>query len=170
MRPNLSLIETAAPGSPSADEFGDALSALASGVVVVTCRVDGRPWGMTVTAFASVSADPPTVLVSLASSSPAARAIAATGSFAVSILAAEQVALARSCARAGAAKFLDSTADAARGALAHLECTVSETAAVADHTVFFGRVDAARTASGGSPLVYHRRAYRRLATTDRSPA
>ena len=33
------------------------MSALASGVVLVTCWIGDRPWGMTVTAFASVSAD-----------------------------------------------------------------------------------------------------------------
>ena len=54
------------------------MSALASGVVLVTCWVGDRPWGMTVTAFASVSAEPPTVLVSLGSETTSARAIAAT--------------------------------------------------------------------------------------------
>jgi flavin reductase (DIM6/NTAB) family NADH-FMN oxidoreductase RutF len=161
MSPNLSLITAA----PSAAAFGEAMSALASGVAVVTCRVDGRPWGMTVTAFASVSTDPPTVLVSLGSRSRAAGAIDASGAFGVSILGADQVALARSCAQPGAAKFLDS---AAPGALAHLECTVSDAITVADHTVFFGGVEAASAARGGSALVYHRRGYHGIAEIERS--
>ena len=55
----------------AAAEFADAMSTLASGVVLVTCRLADRPWGMTVTAFASVSAYPPTVLVSLGSGTAA---------------------------------------------------------------------------------------------------
>jgi flavin reductase (DIM6/NTAB) family NADH-FMN oxidoreductase RutF len=150
--------------------FAEAMSALASGVVLVTSRLGGRPWGTTVTAFASVSADPPTVLVSLGSEGTSARAIAAAGSFGVSILAAEQRAVARYASAPGATKFLESFAEAGddrganpvvAGALAHLECEVVSAVPIADHTVFFGRVSAARV-SGGAPLVYHRRAYRTL--------
>jgi flavin reductase (DIM6/NTAB) family NADH-FMN oxidoreductase RutF len=61
-------------------EFADAMSALARGVALVTCWVGDRPWGMTVTAFASVSADPPTVLVSLGSEATSAREITREGS------------------------------------------------------------------------------------------
>ncbi len=50
---------------------------------------------MTVTAFASVSIDPPTVLVSLRSEATSARAISDTRSFGVSILAADQLPVAR---------------------------------------------------------------------------
>jgi flavin reductase (DIM6/NTAB) family NADH-FMN oxidoreductase RutF len=148
--------------------FGEAMSALASGVVVVTCRVDGRVWGTTVTAFASVSADPPTVLVSLDSGSRAAQAIAETGAFGVSLLAADQTAVARFCAQPGAAKFLDPSGEAFGGALAQLDCDVSDDIVVADHTVFFGRVVAAHAAGDADPLVYHRRGYRRIADMEES--
>ncbi len=156
-------------GAPA--EFAEAMSALASGVVLVTSRLGDRPWGTTVTAFASVSADPPTVLVSLDSEGTSARAIAAAGSFGVSILAADQRALARYASAPGATKFLESFAEAGEeagtspvvaGALAHLECKVVGAVQVADHTVFFGRVSAARASSDGAPLLYHRRAYRTL--------
>ena len=152
--------------------FADAMSELASGVVVVTCRVAGRPWGMTVTAFASVSIEPPTVLVSLASESTAAEAIAGSGQFGVSVLPAAHVALARYASKPGEAKYLEPFAahDTARsatpavdGALAHLDCEVVEAASVFDHTVFFARVLAARSSGDGGPLVYHRRHYRTLA-------
>jgi flavin reductase (DIM6/NTAB) family NADH-FMN oxidoreductase RutF len=141
--------------------FAQAMSELASGVVLVTCSVGGRPWGTTVTAFASVSAEPPTVLVSLRSGTRGVRAIRATGRFGVSILSAEQVGVARRGAEPGLPKFLDALAAAA--ALAHLQCEVSGEVAVADHTVFFGRVGAATTGAGRPPLLYHRRAYRTLA-------
>ena len=70
---------TATSPETAGAEYAAAMTALASGVVLVTCRHVERPWGMTVTAFASVSAQPPTVLVSLGSGTVSARAIAATG-------------------------------------------------------------------------------------------
>src|SRR6476620_3723267 len=149
--------------------FADAMSTLASGVTLVTCRLDGRPWGMTVTAFASVSAHPPTVLVSLRSDSPGARAIAVTGAFGVSILSRDQTEIAQYGAAPGAPKFLEalveprdrvSVSPAIAGALAHLDCDVVRTLEEADHTVFFGRVRAAHRRWGGAPLIYHARGYR----------
>ena len=164
------------PQLASTGAFADAMSALAGGVVLVTCRLGGRPWGMTVTAFASVSAGPPTVLVSVGSETTSALAIAATRSFGVSILAEEQLAVARLGSEAGAAKFLEPFVDpgdlsggspVVAGALAHLDCEVAGTVRVADHTILFGRVRSARASLGGTPLVYHRRTYRTLG--DRPP-
>jgi flavin reductase (DIM6/NTAB) family NADH-FMN oxidoreductase RutF len=146
------------------------MSALASGVVIVTCRLDDRPWGVTVTAFASVSAGPPTALVSLDSEGVAARAIAATGRFGVSILAADQLAVADYASAPGEPKFLERFAEpdagaspVVAGAPAHLDCELVDSIEVADHTVFFGRVLSARASHEGAPLLYHRRDYRTLA-------
>jgi flavin reductase (DIM6/NTAB) family NADH-FMN oxidoreductase RutF len=153
----------------AAVEFADAMSTLASGVVVVTCRLADRPWGMTVTAFASVSPHPPTVLVSLGSGTASARAIAATSAFGVSILSRDQVDVAEYGAARGAAKFLDSLIEprdresaspAIAQALTHLDCDVVEAVDAADHTVFFGHVHTVRRRRGGDPLLYHGRGYR----------
>jgi flavin reductase (DIM6/NTAB) family NADH-FMN oxidoreductase RutF len=153
----------------SASEFADAMSSLASGVVLVTSRVEDRPWGMTVTAFASVSADPPTVLVSLRSQSATARAIAANGAFGVSILSREQTEIAELGAAPGAPKYIDSLVEhrersssspAVAHALAHLDCHVVRAVEEGDHTVFFGRVQTAGRRLGGAPLIYHARSYR----------
>jgi flavin reductase (DIM6/NTAB) family NADH-FMN oxidoreductase RutF len=169
MPPALTLVTDAQPDAAvaQAPEFADAMSELASGVVVVTCWVGDRPWGMTVTAFASVSADPPTVLVSLDSDGAAARAIASTRRFGVSMLAAEQLSLARYGSAPRATKFLEpfvqlrsgDESPAIAGALAHLDCEVATTIEVADHTVFFGRVRIAHSSPGSVPLVYRHRGY-----------
>jgi len=162
-----SIAATHAP-EPAA-EFADAMSMLASGVVLVTCRIDGRPWGMTVTAFTSVSATPPTVLVSLRSDSPGARAIAATGVFGVSILSRNQTEIAEYGAAPGAPKFLEelveprdrgSASPSVAQALAHLDCDVVRAINEADHTVFLARVQTAYRRWGGAPLIYHARGYR----------
>jgi flavin reductase (DIM6/NTAB) family NADH-FMN oxidoreductase RutF len=169
----LKPITDALPDSAPLPEFADAMSALASGVVLVTCWVvGGRPWGMTVTAFASVSADPPTVLVSLGSQATGARAITTTRTFGVSILAADQLAVARHGSAPSTTKYFEPLTESRDGrsespviaaALAHLDCEVTETVQVADHTVFFGRVRAVPGLRPGTPLVYHRRGYRTLA-------
>jgi flavin reductase (DIM6/NTAB) family NADH-FMN oxidoreductase RutF len=144
--------------------FRDAMSELVGGAVLVTCRVDGQLWGVTVTAFQSVSADPPVVLVSLESGRTAAAAVDAGGRFGVAVLAADQEHVARHAAERGAAKYLHPSV--LGGALAWLECAVIDQVRVADHTVFFGRVVAARSVGEGTPLVYHRRAYRTLANQE----
>ena len=80
--------------------------------------------------------------------------------------------------RPGATKFLEHHTDARAGdsespviamALAHLDCEVTETVQVADHTVFFGQVRAVPELHLGTPLVYHRRGYRTLAEPVRHP-
>jgi len=150
-------------------EFAEAMSRLAGGVAVVTCSRDGRPWGTTVTAVAAVSAEPPIVLVSLASPGSSADAIAATGRFGVSILEQSQQMVARHCSVPGAPKFLEpftretkSESPMVAGALAHLDCELVEQLEVADHTVFFARIRQARSAGSGAPLLYFHRDYRRL--------
>jgi len=146
--------------------FTDAMSELAGGVVIVTTRIGGRPWGMTATAFASVSADPPTVLVSLSNRSRALHAIRRAGRYGVSILAEHQLGVALHGARPGRDKFIDDlVADRAKGSpaidggLAHIDCDVLRTVEVGDHTVVVGLVRAADVRSGDAPLVYHRREY-----------
>jgi flavin reductase (DIM6/NTAB) family NADH-FMN oxidoreductase RutF len=155
---DLKLVTEPAPERAPAPEFADAMSALASGVVVVTSLVGGRPWGMTATAFTSISADPPTVLVSLGSNSASASAIKQTGQFGVSILAEDQQGIARYCSTPGSSKLLADLV--VPGALAHLDCELSNAVEAADHTVFFGRVRDAQVFDDSAPLVYHRRAYR----------
>jgi flavin reductase (DIM6/NTAB) family NADH-FMN oxidoreductase RutF len=171
MSPALKLIVGPAREAAAITDFVDAMSTLASGVVLVTGWIDDRPWGMTVTAFAPVSAEPPMVLVSLGSDTTSAHTISATRSFGVSILATEQRSVARYGSVPGAAKFLESFVDASdgrsagpvvAGALAHLDCGLVEAVRIADHTIFFGRVLAAQALRSGTPLLYHRRAYQTL--------
>jgi flavin reductase (DIM6/NTAB) family NADH-FMN oxidoreductase RutF len=158
-------------------EFTDAMSALASGVAMVTGWVDRRPWGMTVNTFASVSADPPAILVSLRSDTTSARAIEQAGTFGISILGRNQRDAAAHGSEPGAAKFLERFADrdveghapAIAGALAQFDCDLTARLDVDDHTIFVGRVREVRTARCGEPLVYFRRAYRTLATRGRTP-
>ena len=175
MQPALKLVTDPPRESAPISDFVAAMSTLASGVVLVTTWLGDRPWGMTVTAFASVSAEPPTILVSLGSTTTSAHAIMATRGFGVSILADEQVAVARLGSEPGAAKFLEPFVDPSEGSsaspvvagsLAHLDCELSEVVQIADHTILFGRVHAAQGSRSGTPLLYHRRGYRTTANGD----
>jgi flavin reductase (DIM6/NTAB) family NADH-FMN oxidoreductase RutF len=163
------------------EAFREAMSSLAAGVVMVTCRIGGRPWGVTVSACISVSLSPPTLLVSLDTESSAARAIAAEESFGVSILGQRQIDAARYGSAAGAEKFLERLLDRGgerelrskspvlAGALAHVDCQLVERVPVGDHALFLGRVRSVLLSPGDEPLVYYGRAYRALAPASPAP-
>lgn len=69
------------------DEFRRVLGHFASGVTIVTtCDADRRPTGLTVSAFASLSLDPPLVLVCVDHKSQTYAALKECGRFAVNLL------------------------------------------------------------------------------------
>ena len=79
--------------SVDAKAFKDALSRFASGVTVVTVEEGGEVLGITVSAFLSVSLDPPLVLVSIDKRARSHEAFGRVGRYAVSVLAAGQDAI-----------------------------------------------------------------------------
>jgi flavin reductase (DIM6/NTAB) family NADH-FMN oxidoreductase RutF/DNA-binding GntR family transcriptional regulator len=174
----------AASTEPVVDQavFRDVIGRFASGVTVITTRVDDRDFGTTASAMSSLSMDPPMLLVCLNKTSETQRAISSSRRFAVNILGEQQSELAYAFARKSPDKFRDAQIERGRdgvpllvGALAHLECRVSDTATGGTHTIFMGAVEDA-LASPGEPLAYFRghfgrfedakqdEAYRRLRT------
>jgi len=151
--------------------FRLAMSRLAAGVVMVTCHVDGKPWGLTVSACCSVSMEPPLILVSLGRETTSARAIADSGRFAVNLLGESLIDVARFGAATGRPKFVDGfcrtddhpcASPAVAGALASIDCSVERSVPAGDHIVFIGAVEAVLNHDGDTPLVYHARSYHRL--------
>jgi len=149
-------------------DFKDAMAEFASGVTIVTTSLAGEPYGMTVAAFASVSLEPPLVLVCIARSASSHDVLAAAGRFAVNVLAEEQAEVAWRFAGPAlmAERFagLDVEVGAGgvplvAGSLAVVECEVAAVHPAGDHTVYVGRVErAAVRAEHGRALVLHRRA------------
>jgi flavin reductase (DIM6/NTAB) family NADH-FMN oxidoreductase RutF len=151
------------------DTFRAALGRFASGVTVVTTiDGDGRDHGMTVSAFSSVSLDPPLVLACIGHEASMHHVAMRADRFGVSILAVGQEPLAR--------RFADQRSDRFDGvgysrgqlglaliddALAHLECTIIDRQEAGDHTIIVGRVDTA-ACEPGRPLVYFRGGYTQL--------
>src|ERR1700757_1420365 len=85
--------------------FRDTLARVPTPVTVVTSHVDRRPHGTTVSAFSSLSLEPPMILVSLDQNSDLLKIIQETGRFGVNVLASGQQSLATTFARKGADKF-----------------------------------------------------------------
>ncbi len=149
--------------------FRSTLAQFATGITVVTTRdAQGRPMGLTVNAFSSVSLDPPLVLVCIDNRSDTHGAFEASRVFGVSILREDQEHFSRRFAQAGREKFaakdlhLGQTGVAlVPGALAHLECRVVSAQAAGDHTIYVGEV-VRLDAQPGRPLLYHASGYQRL--------
>ena len=153
-----------------ADEtvFRDAVSRFATGVTIVTAASGGQDYGTTVSAFTSLSLEPPMLLVCLNRSSVTHDAIRDAGFFGVSVLAEGQGDLAQHFARKGEDKFTrvevvrpDSGVPIVAGALASFECRVAETVTGGTHTVFLAEVLSAAAAEG-DPLTYFRGKFGRL--------
>jgi flavin reductase (DIM6/NTAB) family NADH-FMN oxidoreductase RutF len=150
-------------------DFRRALSQFAAGVTVVTTRDGkGRSLGLTVTAFSSVSLDPPLILVCVDHRSEAHVGFRDAGLFGVSILAEGQEEVSRRFAAGGAAKFKGLELSTGTtgvplipGAVARLECRVKATYDAGDHRIYVGEVLAVDV-SPGRPLLYHDRGYRKL--------
>ena len=158
------------------DSFRSALSQFASGITVVTTRdAAGEPLGLTVSAFCSVSLEPPLVLVSVDDRSETHDGFKASGMFAVSVLAEGQDEVSRMFARGGRKKFAAMALQPGPHglllvpeALAHLECAVRATHPAGDHTIYVGEI-LSLAVRPGRPLVYHRGGYRQLAREPEQP-
>ena len=151
------------------DDFRHVLGHFASGITIVTTRdADGRPVGLTATAFTSVSLDPPLVLICVDLKARCYAALEACERFAVNILGSHQEALARRFASTLEDKFHGFECHAGHlelplipDALAHIECEKVAAYRGGDHTIFLGRVEAVR-ARDGDPLLHYRGQYDRL--------
>ena len=158
-------------------EFRTALRSFAAGVTVVTTRDrEGRPSGLTASAFTSVSLDPPLVLVCVDHKATAHPDFRERGWFAVNVLRREQEALSRRFAVTGGDKFQGVPYHEGQtglpllvGAMMTLECRIVEAHEAGDHTIFIGRVESASVV-GGRPLVYFHGAYHSLTADSGAPA
>jgi flavin reductase (DIM6/NTAB) family NADH-FMN oxidoreductase RutF len=151
------------------DSFRAALGRFASGITIVTARDQkGRDHGMTVSAFCSVSLEPPLVLVSIGHDASMHELIMNVEELGINVLSTTQEPLSR--------RFADPESDRFDGvgytrgesgiallddALVHLECTVVARHEAGDHTLIVCTVDRA-AASDGRPLLYYRGGYAQL--------
>lgn len=146
----------------SADDFRRIMGRFAAGVTVIT-TVDetGRPFGLTATAFSSLSKSPPLCLVCVDHRAEAHPVIAKHSRFAVNMLTDEQQALSDQFAQSDPNKFdgVDwepggvTGAPLLAGVLAAAECELVEAHTGGDHDIFVGALKSVRIGEG-RPLVY----------------
>lgn len=158
----------------SPEKFRDALRHFPSGVTIVTINSPAAEavHGLTVSAFASVSPNPPLILISIDHRATACSMLEAEGaSFAVNILAHDHEALSNRFAwvkdedrfAVGAWESGVSGAPILQDALAWLECRVASYFTAGSHTIYIGEVIASGVPRPDeSPLIYWNRGYRLL--------
>ncbi len=151
-------------------EFRRALGHFASAVTVVTAKLkSGHLAGVTVTAFSSLSLEPPRVLVCIDKRARIHDYLAADGYFAVNILAEDQETVSRHFASSEPDPFREigytegaSGAPLIHDAVAAIECKIVDLLPGGDHTIIVGEVEAAKIHEG-KPLMYFRGGYASLA-------
>ncbi len=155
-----------------AKAYRDAMSEIASPVHLIASDGPAGLAGMTVTALASVSDHPATLLVCVNILSPSSRRFIENGVFSVNSLGGEDQALADIFAGRtdehferkfshGVWRRGKTGSPLLESALASFDCRLIEVKDVATHHVFFGIVEAVTRRDDGAGLLYHRRAYTR---------
>lgn len=147
--------------------FRAVMSEVCTAVTVITAMDGSRPHGTTVSAFSSLSLNPPLVLVSLDRGSQLLAVIDETSRFGVNVLSDGQAELAARFATRGLDKFrdvswrIDWTSPRLEGVAGFLDCDVTATLDGGDHVIVQGLVRFAEPGAqeGHSPLTYHRRAF-----------
>lgn len=158
----LPWMPAAAPDFDSS-AFRAALGRFATGVTIVTAMTpEGTPLGLTVSSFNSVSLNPPLVLWSLSLGSSSFPVLDACSHYAINVLAADQLELAKAFA---SRKNTDRFANVAwrrgpagspliDGCTAWFECHNRSRYPEGDHCIFVGEVERCDHAQT-MPLVFH---------------
>jgi flavin reductase (DIM6/NTAB) family NADH-FMN oxidoreductase RutF len=155
------------PASPEA--FRTAMSQFASGVTVVTTRdANAKLHGITVSAFCSVSLEPPMVLICIEKTTGSHYAFGESGAFVVNILSATQSSISEHFATRIDEKFGDiehklneDGVPVLVDAIASLRCNLRHSLDGGDHSIFVGLVESVDVV-GGEPLIYFDHGYHEL--------
>ncbi|WP_033288204.1 flavin reductase family protein [Amycolatopsis jejuensis] len=155
------------------DAFLDVMAAVPTPVSVVTAMDGTRPHGTTVSAFASLSLDPPMVLVALDRGSDLLKIVREQRRCGLNVLACAQSDLAKVFARKGAAKFTgvrwysEDGLPRLDGVCGWLSCNVADLVDGGDHVVALGTVISAQVGNP-APLTYHAREFGTHIALDRA--
>jgi flavin reductase (DIM6/NTAB) family NADH-FMN oxidoreductase RutF len=157
----------------SGPDFRNTLGSFPTGVTVITTRGEAHDYGMTATAFSSVSLDPPLVLACVISGSDGADVIPRNGVFAVNILSVEQEPISNYFASRSRPRGRDAFSEVPHGEAvtgspiiegnaAFLDCRLVSSHEEGDHLIFIGEVQALGFDPEVEPLIFHGSGYRRL--------
>ncbi len=152
----------------SQEVFRRTLATFATGVTVVTFRSNGSAHGLTVSAFTSVSLEPPLILVCIKNGRDSHALLEQARHFAVNILSEGQQELAMRFANPNLSseeRFRDAELRTEERApvftrnLSHLVCRIANRYDGGDHVICLGEVEDAGMSDETKPLLYHRGAY-----------
>jgi flavin reductase (DIM6/NTAB) family NADH-FMN oxidoreductase RutF len=141
-----------------------------TGVVAVAAEVDGRLTGLAASSFTSVSLDPPLVSFSVASTSKTWPDLRRAAHLGVTVLADHHGEVCRQLAGpvdrrfdGVAVKASDQGAITLDEGLARFDCTIYREVEAGDHVIVLLRLHAVEHPETGSPLIFHRSGFGRLA-------
>lgn len=142
----------------------------ATGVTVVTTDGPAGKGGLTANAVASLSLDPPLVLVAVAKSAGSYAEIKQNGCYAINILALAQEDVSKRFATPGPKDFSGfrwktavTGAPILEDSLGYVDCRMQSILPGGDHDIFVGEIVAGDARDEGEPLMYFSGKYRRLA-------
>jgi flavin reductase (DIM6/NTAB) family NADH-FMN oxidoreductase RutF len=152
------------------DLFRQVMGNFATGITVVTTKdAHGKPYGLTVNSFTSVSLDPVLVLVCLDNKLSGLQAFKDSKHFGVSILSEHQEDVSRMFAKKDSERPPTIYYEGKLGipllhnSLATMECETVAVHAAGDHRIFVGEVHHAEVLLQNHPLLYFRGKYQRVA-------
>jgi flavin reductase (DIM6/NTAB) family NADH-FMN oxidoreductase RutF len=158
---------TAKDDAISQSEFRAACGLFPTGVTVVTRQsADGKPYGMTVSSFTSVSLTPPLILVCIEKRAGFAAGLSAALPFAVNVLKEDQQALAVRFSKAPEMDRFSAVewemgwegVPLLHGTVGSFSCSAETVVDAGDHLIVVGRVQELRR-NGGRALVWCESAY-----------
>ena len=152
-----------------AREIRNVMGHFATGVTVITTKdTTGKPFGLTVNSFTSLSLNPPLVVVCVDKTVDCYSCFDDSKVFAVNVLNEDQEELSRRFATKGIEKFEgipwrmgENGSPLLDGVIGAIECKVAHSYEGGDHTIFLGEISSA-TANGDRPLLFFKGNYHRL--------
>ena len=149
-----------------AREIRNVLGHFATGVTVITTKdTTGKPFGLTVNSFTSLSLTPPLVIVCVDKTVDCYSCFDESKVFAVNVLNEDQEELSRRFATKGIEKFEgiqwrmgENGSPLLDGVIGAIECKVTHSYEGGDHTIFLGEILSA-TAKGDRPLLFFKGKY-----------
>ena len=151
------------------EEFRHACGRFATGVTIATVLdARGRPHGLTVNSFTSISLTPPLVSICLGLNVTVLESFREAEYYGINVLADNQREVSDRFARKGLDRFANISwhrgktgAPVIAGCLANLECAMRQRIACGDHEIFVAEVVHTQINSG-TPLIFYASAYRAL--------
>jgi flavin reductase (DIM6/NTAB) family NADH-FMN oxidoreductase RutF len=147
------------------DLFADLMSELPAGVAIITTQGPNGPMGLAVTSLTAYTAEPPSIMASVAHTSRCYEHLLSAEHFGVHLLHNGQEPIAKVFAGKSDDKFAelewswDGDIPHVHGSLAYMRCSREAHFTHLDHTVLIGAIQTVERAESVDPMLYVRRRF-----------